>query len=248
MKPDRKIDSLVTDYMNLDSDGKRSFFYNAAKYERDSTYNSTKNNAVLFNGKRYDQNLGYIVEKEYAKRNVKFYDKYKTANLLVTENESQTWNIEKEFRKINNINCQKATTNYKGRIWEVWFSKKYPINDGPYKFIGLPGLIVSLKDSEGDHAFNLIQIKKINTTFPFLPKSNKEMSWKEYRKTIMTYIPNLADDIDSMSIEKNVGAMNIQFKDGYVGKFDLEDLKKGGNMDAEIAKKLRRTNNPIEKD
>jgi hypothetical protein len=29
MKPDRKIDSLVTDYMNLDSDGKRSYFYNA---------------------------------------------------------------------------------------------------------------------------------------------------------------------------------------------------------------------------
>jgi GLPGLI family protein len=55
----------------------------------------------------------------------------------------------------------KATTNYKGRVWEAWFSKEYPINDGPYKFTGLPGLIVSLKDSEGDHIFNLIQIKKI---------------------------------------------------------------------------------------
>lgn len=248
MKPDYKIDSLVTDYMNLDSDGKKSFFYNASKYERDSAYRSTKSDAVLYNGKKYDQNLGYIVEKEYAQKNIRFYNKYKTANLLIIEDEAPKWNIEKEFLTINNINCQKATTNYKGRAWDAWFSKEYPINDGPYKFTGLPGLIVSLKDSEGDHAFSLIQIKKIKTIFAFVPKNNKEMSWKEYRKTLMTYTPNLADDIESMSVEKNVGAMNIQFKDGYVGKFDLDKLKKSGNMDAEIAKRLRRTNNPIEKD
>jgi GLPGLI family protein len=93
--------------MNLDSDGKRSYFYNAAKYERDSAYNITKNTAVLYNGKKYDQNLGYIVEKNYAQKSIKFYDKYKTANLLVIEDEAQKWNIEKEFLKINNINCQK---------------------------------------------------------------------------------------------------------------------------------------------
>lgn len=247
MKPDRKIDSLVTDYMNLDSDGKRSYFYNVAKYERDSLYNITKNSADLYNGKKYDQNLGYIVEKSYGQKNIKFYDKYKTVNLLVLENEPQKWNIEKEFLKINNINCQKATTNYKGRVWEAWFSKEYPINDGPYKFTGLPGLIVSLKDSEGDHSFNLIQIKKIKTVFAFLPKNSKEMSWKDYRKTLMTYKPNFADDIESMSVDKSIGAMNIQFKDGYVVKFDLKELK-SGNPDDEIAKRLRRTNNPIEKD
>ncbi len=248
MKPDKKMDSLVTDYMNLDSDGKKSYFYNAAKYERDSAYQSTKNTAVLYDGKKYDQNLGYIIEKEYAKKNLKFYDKYKTANLLIIEDESQNWNIEKEFSKINNIDCQKATANYKGRIWEAWFSKEYPINDGPYKFRGLPGLIVSLKDSEGDHTFNLIQIKKIKTIFASVPKSNKEMSWKDYRKTLMTYSPSLADDIETMNVDKSVGAMNLQFKDGYVAKFDLKELKKSGNPDDEIAKRLRRTNNPVEKE
>jgi hypothetical protein len=39
----------------------------------------------------------------------------------------------------------------------------------------------------------------------------------------MTYTPNLADDIETMSVDKNVGAMNIQFKDGYVAKFDLKE-------------------------
>ncbi|PJJ66748.1 GLPGLI family protein [Chryseobacterium geocarposphaerae] len=248
MKPDRKIDSLVTDYMNLDSDGKRSYFYNAAKYERDSLYNVTKNSADLYNGKKYDQNLGYIIEKNYGQKNIKFYDKYKTANLLVLENEPQKWNIEKEFLKINNINCQKATTNYKGRVWEAWFSKEYPINDGPYKFTGLPGLIVSLKDSKGDHSFHLIQIKKNKTVFAFLPKNSKEMSWKDYRKALMIYTSNLADDIEAMSVDKIIGAMNIQFKDGYIAKFDLKELKKSSNQDDEIAKRLRRTNNPIEKE
>jgi GLPGLI family protein len=51
------------------------------------------------------------------------------------------WKIEKEFLKINNMNCQKAVANYKGRIWEAWFSKDYPISDGPYKFMDCQDLL-----------------------------------------------------------------------------------------------------------
>ncbi len=84
---------------------------------------------------------------------------------MISETEIPKWNIEQEFTKINGISCQKATAKYKGRIWEAWFSKEYPINDGPYKFSGLPGIVVSIKDSENDHVFNLIQIKKSTKFF-----------------------------------------------------------------------------------
>ncbi|MCY1661669.1 GLPGLI family protein [Chryseobacterium sp. SL1] len=247
MKPDlNKKDSVITDYMNLDTDGKKSYFYNAVKYERDSAYAATKRYKDLLSSKNYDQNLSYIIEKDYAKKAVNFYDKFKTVNLLIPDNEIPKWKIEKEFLKINNIDCQKATASFKGRNWEAWFSKDYPVNDGPYRFSGLPGLVVSLKDSENDHVFNLIQIKKINGIFSLVPKSTKQMTFAEYKKAMGSF--NFSnDDVESISINKQIGKVDIQLKDGYIAKLGTDDMK-SGKLDEKISKLLKRTNNYIEKE
>lgn len=88
MKPDAgKKDSVITDYMNLDTDGMKSYFYNAAKYEKDSAYAVTKNFRDLLQAKSYDQNLSYIVQKDYGKKEINFYDQFKTIHLVIPENE-----------------------------------------------------------------------------------------------------------------------------------------------------------------
>lgn len=250
MKPD--IDnkySEVTDYMNLDTDGKRSYFYNAVKYERDSAYQVNKDLAALFKSKNYDRNLNYILEKDYAKKETNLYDKFKTANLVLTDHESPKWVIHKEFLKINDINCQKATAKYKGREWEAWFSKDYPVNDGPYKFNGLPGLIVRVRDSEDDHVFNLIQVKKVNTMFSLVPKNSKKITEQEYKKLLKNDVFS-PEDIESMNVDSKAGKMGIQLKDGYIAQLDLDQIKKAGkgNNDAEIARMLKKGNNPIERE
>jgi GLPGLI family protein len=249
-RPDAdKKDSLVTDYMNLDTDGKKSYYSNAVKFERDSAYNADKSYPALLKGKHYDRNLNYTIEKDYAKKTISFYDKFKNVSLVMTDNEFPKWTIENDFRKINNMNCQKAVADYKGRKWEAWFSKDFPVNDGPYKFSGLPGLVVSVKDSGNDHIFDLIQIKKINTITAFIPKSNKQMTNEEYRELLKNYRFNPGDDVAGMSVDSKAGKMEMQLKDGYVAQFDYNELKKNGsNMDAVIASKLRLTNNPIEKE
>lgn len=242
-------DSLVTDYMNLDTDGKKSYYSNAVKYERDSAYSIDKSYPALLKAKHYDRNLNYIIEKDYTKKTACFYDKFKSVSLVTTDNEAPQWKIENDFRKINTMNCQKATADYKGRKWEAWFSKDFPVNDGPYKFSGLPGLVVMVKDSENDHAFNLIQIKKINTVYAFIPKNNKQMTNAEYKKIIKGYRFSPADDIAGMSIDSKAGKLEMQLKDGYVAQFDYNALKKSGaGMDAVIANKLRMSDNPIEKE
>lgn len=249
MKPDFIIkDSLITDYMNLDVDGKKSYFYNATKYERDSAYSVDKNFNALIRYKKYDRNLNYIIEKDYQKKTVDLYDKFKSVNLIISENEFPRWKIEDEFLKINNNNCQKATTNYKGRNWEAWFSKDYPISDGPYKFLGLPGLIVRLKDTENNHMFELVQIKKINLIFQLLPKVTKQVKANEYKKLLKNSIFNSAEDVESIHANPKAGTLGVQLKDGYVGHFDFNELNKNKNINEELAKRLRRTNNPIEID
>jgi GLPGLI family protein len=246
MKPAAKKDSVITDYMNLDSDGKKSYFYNSVKYERDSTYALTRDFKDLFQAKSYDQNLSYIIEKDYAKKKTGFYDNFRAVNIVIPETESPQWKIGKEFVKINDMDCQKATADYKGRIWEAWFSIEYPVNDGPYKFSGLPGLIVRLKDAENDHVFNLIQIKKINALPVILPKSPKQITLAEYKKAMANY-SFTNEDIEGMDISKQDSRVSIRLKDGYVARFGADEMKKVQKLDEEITKRLKRTDNSIER-
>lgn len=247
MKPDTaKKDSVIVDYMNLDTDGKKSYFYNSAKHERDSAYAVTKDFKDLFQAKSYDQNLSYIIQKDYATRKMDFYDNFKTVNILIPETESPKWKIEKEFKKINGMNCQKATADYKGRTWEAWFSKEYPVNDGPYKFSGLPGLIIRLEDAESDHVFNLIQIKKINALSVVLPKSPKHITRAEYKQAMANY-SFTNEDIEGMDVSKQDNKVSIRLKDGYVARFGADEMKKVRKLDEAITKRLKRTDNSIER-
>lgn len=50
-----------------------------------------------------------------------------------------------ETIQILNFKAQKATAKYGGRKWTAWFCQEIPIPNGPYKFGGLPGLIVKSK-------------------------------------------------------------------------------------------------------
>jgi GLPGLI family protein len=70
------------------------------------------------------------------------------------------WKVLPDTSTINNFHCQKAVTNYGGRKWNCWFTTEIPISEGPYKFNGLPGLIIKADDEQGYFVFNLIGINK----------------------------------------------------------------------------------------
>jgi len=50
---------------------------------------------------------------------------------------------------ILNYLCFKATTTFRGRNYIAWFTMDIPINEGPWKIYGLPGLILRLEDEDG---------------------------------------------------------------------------------------------------
>ncbi len=76
------------------------------------------------------------------------------------------WQIIKEFGEVAGLKCQKAVTEKFGRKWTVCFSAVSPFMFGPYKFNGLPGLILEVEDDENHYQFRMTGIKKIEGTFP----------------------------------------------------------------------------------
>ncbi|MBQ8443140.1 MAG: GLPGLI family protein [Bacteroides sp.] len=56
--------------------------------------------------------------------------------------------------------CGKATTTFRGRTYEVWYTDEIAVDNGPWKFQGLPGLILYVKDTERDYFFKCTALYK----------------------------------------------------------------------------------------
>lgn len=67
--------------------------------------------------------------------------------------EKPDWEISDESKEIIGYQCFKAISNYRGRKWTVWFAPEIPVQDGPWKLCGLPGLILEAYDSNEEYHF-----------------------------------------------------------------------------------------------
>lgn len=116
--------------------------------------------------------------------------------ILYKENLTFNWNISPEKIKIGAYQTQKATLDFGGRKWIAWFSEEIPINDGPYKFHGLPGLIVKIEDNNQDYSWELKGNKKITNfdEYSYLEKvrpggtgKKVEVSKEKFTKTFTEF-------------------------------------------------------------
>lgn len=82
-------------------------------------------------------------------------------NIGYNDDTKLNWKISNEKAKIGSYNTQKATTDFGGRTWNAWFTPDIPLQDGPYKFHGLPGLIVKIEDDGKNYSWELKGNKKV---------------------------------------------------------------------------------------
>ena len=64
------------------------------------------------------------------------------------------WQIEgSESMMVLGYKCLKATCSFRGRDYVAWFTPEIQVSNGPWKFSGLPGLILKVEDMKGDFSF-----------------------------------------------------------------------------------------------
>ncbi|MBR1800097.1 MAG: GLPGLI family protein [Bacteroidaceae bacterium] len=83
---------------------------------------------------------------------------------------------------------QRATCHFRGRDFEAWFAPSIPGKRGPWKFQGLPGLILKVYDKERLYTFEAIGLE--TRRYPITrfkqykdyTRSTREKVWKMQRK------------------------------------------------------------------
>lgn len=118
--------------------------------------------------------FSFKIYKTYPDMTVSYMDRISTKLFKYDDPVTFNWKILPDKEKIGAYNTQKATTEFGGRKWTAWFSTELPFQDGPYKFHGLPGLIVKVEDDGKNYSWTLQGNKNVENweEFSFAEKAN----------------------------------------------------------------------------
>lgn len=178
-----------------------SYFESLAKFKYDSLKTVlVKQGSRSFSSPEEKWKLQALISKNFKSQTTvseeNFFDKVYFTSYTCKPN----WKIHQEKSRLFNYTVQKAETDFGGRKWIAWFTNEVPVNDGPYKFFGLPGLILKISDSEENFIFEIKGITKEKNSIEernahtskvkFTPKQ-WETFWNKYQKEPSMIFANL---------------------------------------------------------
>lgn len=129
------------------------------------------------------------------------FDSYFSDKFIYEDEEELNWEITKTSDTISGYNCNLAFTTFAGRKYRAWFTSEIPINDGPYKFKGLPGLIVKIEDDKKQYIFQLESLLKKNEKFEFDKNDGIEVSKKEFYNSYNSFKKNFIAQLSQRGVE-----------------------------------------------
>lgn len=143
-----------------------NLFISLNKYRTDTIMRKIKNSSQL-------QELMLDPNSPIPKFLYSIYKNYPTGKLTFVEHTLDgtfkfeedlnlfNWQLTGDTATISVYKVQKATCYFGGRSWIAWFCPDIPFSEGPYKFNGLPGLIVKVYDTKYHYVFELKTIEDL---------------------------------------------------------------------------------------
>ncbi len=146
----------------------------------------------------------YQIYKDYKKGEIIYFGHILPTRFKYEEEMSDIkWSLGADTSRVLGYIANQAFTSYGGREWIVWYAPDIPINDGPYKFSGLPGLILKASDLMEDYIFEAVTIERLKEPMDI------EMSEKDAvsttRQKFLKAEDNLRYDIINRAKEAGVG-------------------------------------------
>ncbi|MCD1116916.1 GLPGLI family protein [Chryseobacterium turcicum] len=257
--------NMLTEIMLLDIDKNGSKYYGQEKFIADSTSQADVERQLKLNPNnisisRRDKPgmITYKVTKQYPDFKTYLFTKISSDSYKIEEDKKPEWKILPDKQKIGEYNAQKATTKYGGREWTAWFSTDLPFQDGPYKFYGLPGLIVKIEDKTGSHSMTLVGNKamKTNTEKEMdIPQGIQlygmggkdiEINKSQFKKVWKAYKSDPTKNMREM-MAKNSETNKVIFKTKTADGREISDPNQVfREMEKKAKEGFKKNNNPIE--
>nr|WP_319399686.1 GLPGLI family protein [uncultured Carboxylicivirga sp.] len=194
----QNTDDKTTYTMLLYLGDKVSKFEHMQAYIRDSLRNKAKTAANqytaymdMFEKSASSETAGYLASFRIIKHlnsNHLFLSEkivFCRQNIKVMEEPVFNWQlINSSPEVLQGYTCNKASLLFKGRTYTAWYTPEIPISDGPYKFKGLPGLIVKIEDTQHQHCFVLNKFTKTAYHIPIYTQAQNytSVTMTEYYK------------------------------------------------------------------
>lgn len=198
-------ENVEKEMMYLDITKNGSSYYSREVFVRDSTMKAEFEKQAKAGNFNIDLKsvgnkgkIGYKVTKDYTKNKVYLNTRIATDPYKVLEDRTFEWKILPEKQKIGEFEAQKATTEFAGRKWIAWFSEELPFNDGPYKFRGLPGLIVKIEDATNSHILEL----KASTKFVINEEKDSSGNIENGEKKVVVIGESFSRGKDEIEIDR----------------------------------------------
>ncbi len=241
------LEDLKTEMMFLDTTKDGSKYYSYTVFNSDSLMKVDLEKQLAATGSinvKSDMQKGsvrYSVTKTYPDYKINLHCRLGMDAYNISDDRKINWKISSEKEKIGEWNAQKAEADFAGRHWIAWFSTEIPIQDGPYKFRGLPGLIVKVEDKTGSHKMELKGIKNISGDININVWDAKEIAInsKQFQKVIKEYENDPTKGIKQ--IQMGGTSIVLTGKDGTSTKIAKEQEER-------LKARIKKDNNRIELD
>ena len=152
---------------------------------------------------------------------MKVYDTAGMEQYVVEEPiENIDWTLsEDSLKNVLGYDCIMATADYHGRKWTAWFTPEIPLQAGPWKLAGLPGLILEADADNVVYSFVATGIQ--NTTRQispvYLADRYEKVSRKDLLKAQRSFFDNPLGQINAKFGDKGVVVSgDVKFADASV--------------------------------
>lgn len=183
--------------MRLDIGNKVTYFYDRTKQLKDSLMREkAKTGNFDFSDLPKGGRFPFSYYKNYpATGQSTHIESVGMENYKCTENiEIPNWQLVADSTAdIIGYHCLSAKTKFKGRTWYAWYAEDIPMQEGPWKLCGLPGLILKAYDENREYEFTAIGMSTVKTAEPITigKEKREEISQEGLRKAKEKFTPSM---------------------------------------------------------
>ena len=125
-------------------------FYSYKTWQTDSLVRATPPEQVMANLGSFHGGVQDVLFRDQSAGRLTHTDQIGMDHLLYTEPLPDCgWELADGERTILGYVCRRAACTFRGRSYEAWYAPEIAVSCGPWKFGGLPGLILTIRDDAG---------------------------------------------------------------------------------------------------